>query len=151
MKILRLNGTPYENGKISGRFFKKAIKKDIPFYENLLNKLEIKQLSNSLLLKLKDKYPNYYEEIKGKADGAGVNFQAYFLMMCPELLKKSTTVPQSLAKTKMENLFFRIMKMIITIKIIFVLVKFILKMAGLRLMIYIICRMGMAIRGTVLE
>ena len=75
MKILRLNGTPYENGKMSGNFFKKVIQKSMYFYENLLNNLEIKQLSNSLLLKLKDKYPDYYEEIKGKADGAGVNFQ----------------------------------------------------------------------------
>ena len=88
MKVLRLRGTPYENGKISGNFFKKVIKKDIPFYENLLNNFEIKQSTNSLLLKLKDKYPDYYEEIKGKADGAEVNFQAYFLMMCPELFEK---------------------------------------------------------------
>ncbi len=88
MRILRLNGTPYENGKVSGEFFKKSIRKDIPFYENLLNNLEIKKLSNSLLLKLKDKYPDYYEEIKGKADGAEVNFQTYFLMMCPELFAK---------------------------------------------------------------
>lgn len=103
MEILRLNGTPYENGKISGNFFKKVINKGMPFYENLLNNLEIKQLSNSLLLKLKDKYPDYYEEIKGKADGAKVNFQAYFLMMCPELFEKIDHCTTIICKDKDEK------------------------------------------------
>lgn len=88
MKVLHLNGTPYEKGKISGNFFKKVIQKSIPFYENLLHDLEIKQTSNLLLLELKETYPDYYEEIKGKADGAKVDFQAFFLMMCPELFEK---------------------------------------------------------------
>ena len=37
--------------------------------------------------KLQNEYPKYYEEIKGKADGADVNFIRYFAMMCPELSK----------------------------------------------------------------
>lgn len=88
MEILRLNSTPYENGKMSGKFFKKVIQKNMPFYENLLNNFQIKQSSHFLLLKLKETYPDYYEEIKGKADGAEVNFEAYFLMMCPELYEE---------------------------------------------------------------
>lgn len=88
MKLLRLNGSPYENGKTSGNFFKQVIQKSMPFYENLLNNSKIKQACNTLLLKLKETYPCYYEEIKGKADGAEVNFQAFFLMMCPELVDR---------------------------------------------------------------
>ena len=46
MKILRFKGTPYENGKASGNFFKKVIQQSMPFYENLLKNLEIKCLDD---------------------------------------------------------------------------------------------------------
>lgn len=85
-KILELNSAPYENGKFSGVYFKekidsKIIKEinDIIIKEELLNEYEI------LLTNLKNNYPTYYDEIKGKADGLNVDLMKYFAILCPEL------------------------------------------------------------------
>lgn len=86
-KILYLNEDAYNNGKISGKYFKEIIKENIQYYEEKLNNEEYKNQIIKLLNKLQNEYPQYYEEIKGKADGAGVGFIQYFAMMCPELSK----------------------------------------------------------------
>ena len=104
--MLRFQGTPYENGKASGNFFKKVIQQSMPFYENLLKNSEIKCLGDTLSLKLKETYPDYYEEIKGKADGAEVNYLAYFLMLCPELIEKIDHCTTIICKDKDEKFMF---------------------------------------------
>ena len=82
MKILYLNETPYNNGKISGEYFKKNVKKinsiEIPYYKK--NKI-INQLN-----KLKKEYPKYYDEVIGKADGLGIDRLTYFTILCPEII-----------------------------------------------------------------
>lgn len=84
-KILYLNEDAYNNGKISGRYFKEIIKENIQYYKKKLNNEEYKNKIIRLSNKLKNEYQKYYEEIKGKANGAGVDFIEYFAMMCPEL------------------------------------------------------------------
>ena len=67
--ILDLNETPYENGKKAGQHFHPLVDhlketiKDLPKDETFRNKC------HSLLLKLKEEYPVYYEEVRGRAVG----------------------------------------------------------------------------------
>lgn len=84
-KILYLNEDAYNNGKISGEYFRRRIKESTQYYKQQLNNEEYKNKVISLLTKLQNEYPQYYEELKGKADGAEVDFLEYFAMMCPEL------------------------------------------------------------------
>lgn len=88
-KILYLNSSPYENGKKTGEYFKNFINEEILIYKELLKDTKIKEHCYRLSEKLKAQYPNYYDEILGKSVGAEVDFDAYFLMMCPELDKRN--------------------------------------------------------------
>lgn len=85
-KILELNKTPYENGKTSGAYFRKQIDSQVI---KKIDKIDIKgDLLNryiTLLTHLKNKYPKYYDEIRGKADGLNINLLKYFSILCPEL------------------------------------------------------------------
>ncbi len=85
-KILNLNKDYYENGRLSGVFFKNIIQENILKYKECIKNEEIFKKCIYILNKLKSKYPEYYEEIKGKASGAEVDFNAFFAMMCPEIL-----------------------------------------------------------------
>lgn len=79
--ILYLNQSPYENGRLSGEYFKKNVKVNINEIKNdiIKNKIEI-QFNN-----LKKEYPKYYEEVIGKADGLGIDRLIYFSILCPEI------------------------------------------------------------------
>jgi len=86
--ILNLNKTPYENGKISGNYFKHIINKNLLNELSLLLKNEsIKSKCIQLLEKIRNEFPKYYEEIKGKADGLEIDILLYFSVLCPELFK----------------------------------------------------------------
>lgn len=78
MDILNLNKTPYENGRLSGKYFKKNINIKKRKISNK-NKI-IKQFEN-----LKKEYPKYYDEVIGKADGLGIDRLLYFSILCPEI------------------------------------------------------------------
>ena len=78
MEMIKLDKGPYENGKISGLFFKNRIKPIIPDYSG--HESEIQKQANNL----KEQFQFYYEEIRGKADGLGISLIDYFSIMCPE-------------------------------------------------------------------
>ena len=86
-KILYLNKEAYNNGRTSGEYFKEIIKENIQYYEEKLYDEEYRNQVIKLINRLRKEYPKYYDEIRGKADGADVNFIQYFAMMCPELSK----------------------------------------------------------------
>ena len=88
-QILKLNQTPYDNGKTSGQFFKEVIQNNIFKYNEAIKNPEIWNKCEIVLNKLNESYPEYVEEIKGKADGAEVDFKSYWAMMCPEILDKN--------------------------------------------------------------
>ena len=69
-KILYLNKDAYNNGATSGKYFKGIIKENIQYYEEKWNNEEYKNQIIRLSNKLQNEYPKYYEEIKGKVDGA---------------------------------------------------------------------------------
>lgn len=85
VKTLYLNKSPYDNGKISGEYFREKISVNLDYINNvLLNDIAKNKIIHHLN-KLKAEYPNYYEETIGKADGLGVDRLVYFAVMCPEI------------------------------------------------------------------
>ena len=50
------------------------------------NNDDLKASCEKMLEKLKNEYPTYYEETRGKAEGLGVELINYFSILCPELL-----------------------------------------------------------------
>lgn len=87
MRILNLNGTPYENGKKSGEFFKERLNLDIKnIEEKLYSNTSIKEMVEYQFSKLKEDFPKYYEEVIGKADGLNLDRLVYFSIMCPEII-----------------------------------------------------------------
>ena len=81
-KILQLNGSPYENGRKSGEFFKGVFERNI---SNFNKGYEQMKKYDYLLNLLNREYPKYYDEIVGKADGFGVKIEDYFHILCPEI------------------------------------------------------------------
>lgn len=100
IKKLYLNSSDYENGKKSGTYFRKFIQKEIAVYSNLLKDPQIKGQCLKLSKKLEKLYPKYYNEVLGKADGAKVDFDAYFLMLCPELYEGKEHCTTIICKNK---------------------------------------------------
>ena len=83
--ILYLNNTPYENGKLSGEYFRKNVIINLEEINNVLLNNDIKNQIVSQLDNLKNEYPKYYDETIGKADGLGIDRLTYFAIMCPEI------------------------------------------------------------------
>lgn len=83
--ILYLNKSAYENGKISGEYFKERVNIDVEYINNVLSDDTIKNKIVYQFDRLKKEYPNYYEETIGKADGLGIDKLTYFAIMCPEI------------------------------------------------------------------
>ncbi len=83
--FLNLNGTPYENGFRSGQYFKSKLDSDLFRQTPLSDKPHLKEACIDMMNKLQKEYPDYYEEVVGKADGLGMNPIDYFSIMCPEL------------------------------------------------------------------
>lgn len=83
--ILTLNQTPYENGKASGEYFKSVLNPVILKDTPLKKRPELKEKCIHMMHRLQKKYPDYYDETIGKADGLGMDRIEYFSIMCPEL------------------------------------------------------------------
>ena len=83
--ILTLDKTPYENGKLSGEYFKSVLDPKIYELTPLKKRPELKEKCIQMMHQLKQEYPDYYEETIGKADGLGMDAVDYFSIMCPEL------------------------------------------------------------------
>ena len=83
--ILYLNNTPYENGKLSGEYFRKNVIINLEKINNMLLNNDIKNQIVSQFDNLKNEYPKYYDETIGKADGLEIDRLTYFAIMCPEI------------------------------------------------------------------
>lgn len=85
-KILYLDGSPYDNGNKSGRYFKNNVNININKIINILSNDKIKIEVKKQMDNLKEQFPKYYEEVIGKADGLGIDRLTYFAILCPEIL-----------------------------------------------------------------
>ena len=83
--ILYLNNLPYENGKVSGEYFKDKVKINIDNVKKILNNDNIKHKIIKQFNTLKNQYPRYCDEVIGKADGLGIDRLLYFAVLCPEI------------------------------------------------------------------
>ena len=83
--FLLLNASPYENGKKSGEYFRKHLDDKVLSSTPLSKHPELADKCRNSLDKLKAEYPDYYEEIIGKADGLQMERLDYYSIMCPEL------------------------------------------------------------------
>lgn len=84
-EILYLNRSFYENGKLSGEYFKDRVKINLKEIEDLIKNENLKNKISKQLNNLKNEYPKYYDEIIGKADGLGIDKLTYFAVLCPEI------------------------------------------------------------------
>ena len=83
--ILYLNKSPYENGKVSGEYFKNRVSIDLDYVNNVLLDDDKKDLIVHQFNELKNNYPKYYEETIGKAEGLGIDRLTLFAINCPEI------------------------------------------------------------------
>ena len=82
--ILDLKNSAYENGKLSGEYFRNKV--DVKEIESYVN-TEIRETCLPILRQLQQEYPIYYEEVRGKAEGLHMDLVDYFTILCPELSK----------------------------------------------------------------
>lgn len=88
IKIVEISAkNEYEIGIKLGKIFKDFLQKDIKKYEERLKNKKIKEATRKIEKKLQKEYPQYLEEIYGRADGAKVDRLALLLMFCPEIYK----------------------------------------------------------------
>ena len=106
MKQLTVCGTAYEAGLETGRYYKAYLNKTIGKYEKALEDPELKKRVVSLCLKLKNEYPEIYDELSGKAEGSKTDLHALYLMHSPELLWKESGCTTVCMKDKDGDVLF---------------------------------------------
>ncbi|MGM9941596.1 MAG: C45 family autoproteolytic acyltransferase/hydrolase [Bulleidia sp.] len=86
-EILKLYGTPYENGYTSGRYFSSRVRPDVMKPQMLLkDNPSFQSHVNDFMSALRHDFPVYYEETIGKADGLGIDRTVYCALMCTEAM-----------------------------------------------------------------
>lgn len=105
MRQLFVGGSYFKSGVEIGSVGKKYIKQLLRRDKNLLSVTQKKQKSllSFLFRKLNKEFPDYINELKGIASGAGVDFDYLFLENCPEVLGKFDGCTSAAVKTKKSN------------------------------------------------
>ncbi len=107
LQIVEINAkNEYEIGYKLGEIFKEYLQEKIIIHEERLKKDKIKEAVLQLEKKLKKEYPQYLEEIYGRAEGAEVDKLALLLMFCPEIYKAIGGCTTIIAKQKEERVLF---------------------------------------------
>ena len=83
-----IKGNMYEIGYKQGEIFAEAINKEINNYLELLKEGRISKITDKIIEKIKNDFPNLLDELYGKADGAKVDRRALILMHSPEVYSK---------------------------------------------------------------
>ncbi len=83
--IAQIEGDLYSRSYELGQIYKDDIKSNCKKTRKLLKKSLIKEIISVVKGKLEKIYPQYLEEVYGKADGAGVARDAYLLYICYEV------------------------------------------------------------------
>jgi len=85
INFLRAEGDYYQVGQAIGRAQRKNIKS---IFDLMIPNKELMELSKKVLPRHQETFPNFIEELKGMADGAGVPFLNLFALNCFENLFK---------------------------------------------------------------
>ncbi len=106
IKMLEISGNAYEIGKQLGIYFKDFLNKEIiPYYE-AYKKDGIAQKITKLQVNLQKEFPEGLEEINGRADGAQIDRNVFFLMFCPEIFDLACGCTTVMMKDKNGNVLF---------------------------------------------
>lgn len=100
MKFLHIKGTAYEKGRLSGIELRQAIQNEVENYKYLLHNKEVMDKINKVKKVVESTLPEYLQEIYGRADGALVNRDLYFSIMCPEILNEGVGCTSLVYKRK---------------------------------------------------
>jgi len=90
VKFYEVSESPYERGYKSGLLFQETLKKWSSFHSEKLHDSQLMNRVQLVMKKSQAMFPDYFEEIQGKADGAGIPRELCQAMMCPELLGEET-------------------------------------------------------------
>lgn len=88
ISFIEVAGQPYERGYQAGQFFREILSKKLVKYQERLKDLSIYRQMKKIEEKVAQVFPDYHQEVLGRADGAGVDRDLYFLLMCPELINE---------------------------------------------------------------
>lgn len=83
-------GSPYERGFQSGKHFAGSLRNRITSILPRLEDTILAEQIRDVMRLVKKVFPDYYQEIVGRAAGAGIPLVAYEALMCPELLGEET-------------------------------------------------------------
>ena len=106
IKTLELSGTHYEIGYQVGTLFKDYLSKRVKDFEPMMKLDDVKQTVSSMKEQFEKEYPQGYEEVLGRKDGAGIDSDAFFLMFFPEIYKKHTGCTTIMVRDKDGQILF---------------------------------------------
>lgn len=89
IQIRDLRGTPYQNGCLSGSYFRDRVRIEVDDIVSFMHAFPecCKQMQYQMA-QLKNDIPSYYEETIGKADGLGIDRDVYMMLMHPEIMQE---------------------------------------------------------------
>lgn len=93
-----LTGTPFENGAASGRHYKEGLQSIAPRFAEKMNNPVYAAATKRILELTEGALPVYVEECRGRAAGAGLDFEVFWAMMCTELNRLSSGCTSMVAK-----------------------------------------------------
>lgn len=100
MRFLEVDGTGYEQSHQLGAIFAESIKSQLDQQQLDLQNDEVLSIFTEIKSRIQHHYPDYLEEINGKADGAGVDRDAYLLLSCGHLSGIKTACTSIMMKNR---------------------------------------------------
>lgn len=102
MKLGIINGKGYELGIKFSKLFESS-NYDFDYYKNVLENKDIKSNLEKVKEKLKRLYPDYLDEMYGRADGFNIDRDAYLLNICFEIYDSHESCTDVLIKNNNKN------------------------------------------------
>lgn len=99
MRFLEVDGNGYERSRKLGFIFSDSIKSQLRQHNCSLSDGNVLKIFNEIKSRIENYYPQYLNEIYGKADGAGVDRDAYLFLSCGHLAGIKTSCTSIIHKT----------------------------------------------------
>jgi len=88
--IIEVRGTDYERGVQVGTLFRKAIRKAVKKFKHRMKDTKVIRLLENTTTNLKANFNYIYDELKGRADGAGIDYNLYLYFVAYEIEDSKT-------------------------------------------------------------
>ncbi len=106
MQVFEVSGTAYEMGREIGHRFRRVLQRRCAKAEEKWMNEEMRAKLSAIAEKLEKTFPEALQEIRGKAEGAGVSFFSLLLLNSPELTRKSDGCTTVILKDSAGRVFF---------------------------------------------